>query len=436
MEPREAALRCLLDVLSEGATLAQALPRRLQGPGDARDHALAQDLAYGVLRWLPRLQAVLGQLLERPVRERDRDVELVLLMGLYQLDHTRAPDYAVVDECVGLAGRLRKSWARGLVNGVLRAYTRRRGSVQRRLADDPEFRHAHPRWLLEALRAAWPGDWAQVAAANNAHPPMTLRVNRARGSREAYLARLAAAGIGAAPGRHGPDAVVLEAPMDVGELPGFGAGDVSVQDEAAQLAAPLLDPPPGAAVLDACAAPGGKAGHLAELGRAGRLVALDRSPSRLARLEEGLHRLGVAAAVVQGDAADPGPWWDGRPFDRILLDAPCSATGVIRRNPDVKALRTPAQVEELAAQQLRLLRALWPLLAPSGLLVYATCSVLPAENDRAVKQFLASEPAAGVLRPKLSWGRATGAGRQILPGEDGMDGFYYACLRKGPGKTP
>ncbi|QKT03493.1 16S rRNA (cytosine(967)-C(5))-methyltransferase RsmB [Ectothiorhodospiraceae bacterium 2226] len=428
-DPRAAAATCLAEVLAQGRSLSAALPPQLAKLAPAQ-RALAQELAYGTLRYRPRLAPALARLLRRPLKRRDADVEALMLAGLYQLTYMRVPAHAAVAETVSATAALGKDWARGVVNAVLRRYGREQEALLAEVDRDPAARWAHPRWLVQALREAWPQQWEAICAANNAHPPMTLRVNARRGTREDYLARLAAAGIEARPGAHAPEAIVLAAPLGVEALPGFAAGDVSVQDAAAQLAAHVLAPAPGERVLDACAAPGGKTAHLLERCPDIALTAVDVDAERLARLRENLTRLGLEAHLVAGDAADP-TWWDGRPYDRILLDAPCSASGVIRRHPDIKTLRRPEDLPALAAQQAKLLEGLWPLLRPGGMLVYATCSVLPVENAEQVARFLAQHPEARPLPLDAAWGAPAGAGRQILPGADSMDGFYYARLCKG-----
>ena len=430
MQARPAAARALARLLRDGVSLDTALPEAL-ATVSPDDRALVSEFCYGTLRWHLRLDALAARLLHRPLRSRDRDVLALLLIGLYQLQRMRIPDHAAVAETVAAADALGKRWARGLLNAALRRYLRERETLEEAVDADPAALHAHPAWLLDRLRDAWPEQWPTIVSANNARAPMALRVNLSRGNREAYLARLATAGLPANPIPHTDAGVQLDEPCDVARLPGFGDGDVSVQDGAAQLAATLLAPAAGARVLDACAAPGGKSAALLERRPApGTLVAIDRSAARLERLHETLARIGGRATVLAADAGAPADWWDGTPFDAVLLDAPCSGSGVIRRHPDIKLLRRSDDLPRLVAEQARLLAALWPLVAPGGCLLYATCSVLPDENDKQISNFLAAHPDAEERQIDADWGRPCRHGRQILPGEDGMDGFFYAQLRR------
>lgn len=425
---RAAAARAVAAVLGPGRSLDEDLGAAVAGLSGP-DRALAVQLAYGTLRLYPRLERWAGLLLARPLPAREAEVRALLALGLYQLEASRVPDHAAVAATVEAARSLGRARHAGLLNACLRRWLRERDTLKARVARDPEVIHAHPRWWLDALAGDWPRDWEAMVAANNQQAPMWLRVNAARGSRADWLARLQAEGAAAEPWDPAPEALRLAAPMPVEVLPGFAAGDVSVQDGAAQLAAGLLAPAAGMRVLDACAAPGGKACHLLERHPGLDLTALDVAPDRLERVRENLARLGLAAKVVAGDAADPAGWWDGRPFDRILLDAPCSGSGVIRRHPDIKLLRRPGDVAQLAARQAAMLDALWPLLAPGGRLLYATCSVLKPENSAQAAAFLARHPEARALDlGEPGWGRRSGPGRQLLSGEAGVDGFYYACL--------
>ena len=425
---RGVAHALLTGVLRDGRSLGAGRRQRLDARLDAREQALAQELVFGTLRQLPRLEAWLACVAPRPPG--DAAIRALALLGLYQLAFTRIPPHAAVSTSVHLARTIGKSWAAGFVNAILRRFIAERDAIER-MELAAHARLAHPEWLLAEFERAWPDAWESVARANLARPPMTLRVATGRISRRRYLETLSSRGFRARATRHSLQGVILDAPCPVESLPGFGDGLVSVQDEAAQLAATLLDPPQGGRVLDACAAPGGKTGHLLERAGGGvEIVALDHDPRRLEGLRTTLARLGRTAHVALGDAGDPGAWWDDRPFDRILLDAPCSGTGVIRRRPDIKVLRRPGDIEAMASRQERMLCALWPLLARGGRLLYATCSVLPRENESVIGRFLGKQSDAATVRIDATWGRPAGHGRQILPGDDAMDGFFYAALAK------
>lgn len=394
----------------------------------ASDAALLQEMTYGTLRWFHQLSGITGLLLQRPLNVKDADIHALLLVGIYQLRHMRVPEYAAVDASVEAADVLKKPWAKGLLNACLRSYLRESERVNQAVAASAELQYSHPLWLLESVRSSYATDWRRILDANNARPPMTLRVNVARISPRQYRETLASRGI--ANRAHGSvnTAVILESPMPIDQLPGFREGWFSVQDAAAQLAAPWLDVRPNDRVLDACAAPGGKAAHLIERTPSLRqLTALDVDPERVARMRANFGRLGVAATCVIADATDPAQWWDGEPYDRILLDAPCSATGVIRRHPDIKVRRKPEDLAKLRQSQARLLDGVWPCLIRGGKLLYVTCSILNEENDRQIKGFLTRHRDAEV-EPLSSPGASIG--RQTLPGEEDMDGFYYAALRK------
>ncbi|AAN65700.1 MULTISPECIES: 16S rRNA (cytosine(967)-C(5))-methyltransferase RsmB [Pseudomonas] len=430
MNPRLAAARALAAVLSGKASLNSSLPAQLDKV-DERDRGLTQDLAFGTARWQPRLDLLAAQLLQKPFKAADADVQALLLVGLYQLFYTRIPAHAAIGETVGCADKLKKPWAKGLLNAVLRRAQREGEELLAGMERDPVVRTAHPRWLQKALKAFWPEQWEAICAANNAHPPMILRVNRRHHSRDAYLALLAEAGIGASACQYSRDGIVLAEACDVRGLPGFAEGWVSVQDEAAQLSADLLELAPGQRVLDACCAPGGKTCHLleAEAGLA-NMVAIDLEAKRLTRVRENLDRLQLDAELIACDARDTASWWDGKPFQRILLDAPCSATGVIRRHPDIKMTRQADDIPALATLQGELLDALWPTLEVGGMLLYATCSTLPTENTEVIKAFLARTPGARELDLATEAGLRQPHGRQLLAQEGGHDGFYYAKLIK------
>lgn len=422
-DTRAAAATVIARVL-EGASLNQVLPAALDTVA-ARDRGLLQQLCYGTLREYPRLQPQLAQLLAKPLRGRDREVEALLLAGLYQLSATRIPDHAAVAATVAAATTLSRAWAKGLCNAVLRRYLREREALGRQLDDAAAA--AHPQWLYRAIHEQWPQQATDIIAANNAQPPMVLRVNRRLGGREDYLAVLAANGIEATAGNLAAEAIYLAQPMDVSALPGFADGMVSVQDEAAQLAARLLQAAPGDRVLDACVAPGGKACHLLELDPTLQLVAMDVDQQRLQRVRDNLQRLSLNAEVLAGDAAAPMQLQDQR-FARILVDAPCSASGVVRRHPDIKVLRRPADIAGFAAQQLAILQGLWPLLAPGGRLLYVTCSVLEEENSGVLQQFLQATPEA-VLLPAAT-GEPRPCGGQLLPRVQGPDGLFYGIVQR------
>ncbi|WP_054893035.1 16S rRNA (cytosine(967)-C(5))-methyltransferase RsmB [Pseudomonas parafulva] len=430
MNPRLAAARALAAVLSGKASLNSSLPAQLDKV-EERDRGLTQDLAFGTARWQPRLDLLAAQLLQKPFKAADADVQALLLVGLYQLFYTRIPAHAAIGETVGCADKLKKPWAKGLLNAVLRRAQREGEELLTGMERDPVVRTAHPRWLQKSLKAFWPEQWEAICAANNAHPPMILRVNRRHHSRDAYLALLAEAGIGASACTFSRDGILLAEACDVRGLPGFADGWISVQDEAAQLSADLLELAPGQRVLDACCAPGGKTCHLleAEPGLA-QMVAIDLEAKRLARVRENLDRLKLDAELIACDARDTASWWDGKPFQRILLDAPCSATGVIRRHPDIKLTRQAEDIPALAALQGELLDALWPTLEVGGMLLYATCSSLPTENTEVIDAFLARTPGARELDLATEAGLRQPHGRQLLAQEGGHDGFYYAKLIK------
>ena len=430
MNPRLAAAKALAAVLNGKASLNSSLPTQLDKVED-RDRGFTQDLAFGTARWQPRLSALAAKLLQKPFKAADADVEALLLVGLYQLLYTRVPAHAAIGETVGCADKLKKPWAKALLNAVLRRAQRESEALLAELEHDPVVRTAHPRWLQKSLKAFWPEQWEAICAANNAHPPMILRVNRRHHSRDAYLQLLTDAGINATPCVYSVDGIVLEAATDVRSLPGFAEGWISVQDEAAQLAADLLDLAPGQRVLDACCAPGGKTCHILEVEKdLAAVVAVDLEAKRLVRVRENLARLGLSAELIAADGRDTATWWDGKPFQRILLDAPCSATGVIRRHPDIKLTRQPDDIAALAGLQGELLDALWPTLEVGGILLYATCSTLPTENTEVIQAFLARTSGARELDLATAAGIKQPHGRQLLAQEGGHDGFYYAKLIK------
>ena len=430
MNPRLAAAKALAAVLNGKASLNSSLPTQMDKVED-RDRGFTQDLAFGTARWQPRLSALAAKLLQKPFKAADADVEALLLVGLYQLLYTRVPAHAAIGETVGCADKLKKPWAKALLNAVLRRAQRESEALLAELEHDPVVRTAHPRWLQKSLKAFWPEQWEAICAANNAHPPMILRVNRRHHTRDAYLGLLTEAGIAATPCVYSRDGIVLDAAADVRSLPGFAEGWISVQDEAAQLAADLLDLAPGQRVLDACCAPGGKTCHILEAEpKLAGVVAVDLEAKRLVRVRENLARLGLSAELITADGRDTATWWDGKPFQRILLDAPCSATGVIRRHPDIKLTRQPDDIAALAVLQGELLDAMWITLEVGGILLYATCSTLPTENTEVIEAFLARTPGARELDLATAAGIKQPHGRQLLAQEGGHDGFYYAKLIK------
>jgi 16S rRNA (cytosine967-C5)-methyltransferase len=418
------ALKILTKLLEDKASLSQLMPP------SAEISPMTKEICFGFCRHYFRLEAIADCLLDK--RPKSIEVWIALLIGLYQLHYMHIPDYAVVKETVALLEKIKKTWAKGLVNAVLRNFCRKQDDILASLASEEAFVYGQPQDLLKHLKTDWPQDWQSIAEANDAHPPMTLRVNVKQNSVSDYLNALQNAGIEAEAHLVAPEGITLKTPCDVYSLPGFSEGCVSVQDGAAQLAVSLLSLKPGQRLLDACCAPGGKTCHILEAEpNLGECVALDIEPLRLKRVKENLGRLGLDATLLQGDALFPDRWWDGQFFDRILLDAPCSATGVVRRHSDIKLLRTDEEIIAVSKIQYLMLRSLWPLLAPGGLMIYATCSIISEENEKQIADFVATHSDCTVIQNKSSWGRATGHGQQILPGEQGMDGFFYSVLFKG-----
>lgn len=426
---RAAAAQVLTQILASKGSLSSLLPAiSLKIPEN--DRALLQELCFGTCRFYPQLQAYTECLLDKPLRAKDGDVQALLLLGLYQLLHTRIPDHAAIGETVEVTRHIKKPWATKLVNGVLRSFQRDSAKINEFLSTNRAFQSNHPAWMEAMISKCWPEEFEQLITANNQHPPFSLRLNIKRISRDDYLALLKDAGRNAKPTQYSPYGITLEQAIDPRKLPHFAEGWLSVQDEAAQLSADLLQLSTNLRVLDACSAPGGKTGHLLELEPGLAVTALDADERRLHRVRENLARLDVSANVICGDGTKPAEWWDGQLFDRILLDAPCSATGIIRRHPDIKVLRTPEEIDRLGELQQQLLKNLWPLLKPGGLLVYATCSIMPKENTRIIEAFIARQKDASCDQLEVDWGIPQACGRQLLPQLDGHDGFYYARLRK------
>lgn len=434
---RAAAARAVSAVY-RGRSLDAALAELFSTPNHplAGERALIQEMTYGALRWHFQLMPLVSSFLEKPIKEDDAELKALLVLGFYQLLHMRVAPHAAVKETVEAVVALNKKWAKGMINAVLRRLLREEPQIRARIAADENLALAHPSWLLARIKTAWPDDWRAIAAANNARAPLALRVHHGKLTRAAYLDLLTQAGIAAHAVPDVDSALILKSPVAVESLPSFAAGEASVQDAAAQLAALLLDAKPGERVLDACAAPGGKSAHILERVPQVSLTALDVNAQRLEQVRDNFARLGLTGAVIQGDATDPAGWWDGQPFDRILLDAPCSATGVIRRHPDIRLHRSPADIGRVVATQAHLLNALWPLLAPGGKLLYVTCSILPEENAQQMAAFLARQPDTLVqtlVHPALArYAQSAGAGYQILSGVGNMDGFFYSGVTKKP----
>lgn len=383
-----------------------------------QQRAVAQDLSYGALRFYGQLEALLQRLLQKPLS--DRRLHCLLLVAMYQLNHDRAAAHTIVDQAVKAAGQFKMQWAKGLVNGVLRNFLRQEAVLKKALDTDEVARFSYPQWWIDKVRTQYPMGWQAILEAGNAHPPLTLRINLARHIPEAYYGKLQAADLHAK--LLGQQAVMLDKAMPVEKIPGFLQGDVSVQDAGAQHAGRLLDVKEGMRVLDACCAPGGKTGHILELANV-EMLAIDTEPVRLQRTKGNLDRIGVSARLLVADAAESQSWWDGRPFDRILADVPCTASGIVRRHVDIKWLRRPEDIDSFTEQQARILHGLWQLLAKGGKLLYATCSIFHEENQHQIEKFLEVTPGATQLPlTDLTHG-------QLLPCSE-HDGFFYALLQK------
>ena len=420
------AANVLVKVLA-GKSMTAALEEAWEQVSDVQERAFIQALCYGTVRQYYRLEFILKQLLNKPIKDKDVQIKALALLGLYQLKYMRVKDHAAVSETVAVMKK--KQWAKSLLNAVLRRYLREQEPLE--ALADKHVAYAHPDWMIKAIKADW-GELAKdILLANNQQPPMTLRVNTRFCQRDEYLALLAEQQIEASALSSSPQAILLADPVVVDKLPHFAEGWVSVQDSAAQLAAYLLQAKAGDRVLDICAAPGGKTAHILELQTdLKQLMAIDIDSQRLVRVEENLSRLKLDANLLAADATKPESWWDGVLFERILLDAPCSALGVVRRHPDIKLLRRAEDIEQLQSLQQKILRACWPLLAPGGVLLYATCSILKQENESQIELFLSQHSDAQELPIDADWGVVRPYGRQVLTGSQTMDGFYYARLQK------
>ncbi|MGK0409237.1 MAG: 16S rRNA (cytosine967-C5)-methyltransferase [Shewanella psychromarinicola] len=425
MNVRALAAKAIYEVLEKGMSLSVALPDQQQHLQNGKDKALLAELCYGVMRQLPQLDKCVSDCLAKPFKGKQRILHQLLIVGCYQLYFTRIPAHAAISETAEACRQLRFDGLVKVVNGVLRTIQRQDTALN---TDSETLRFNTPAWFIKRLQQAYPDHWQNIIEQSHQRPPMWLRNNQQSQTRDAYLAALAQHDI---PAQAGPsqDAILLEGAKDVTALPDFMQGAVSVQDGAAQWAATLLAPMADELILDACAAPGGKSCHLLELAPDINLVAVDFDQKRLARVQQNLDRLHLKAQLIHGDAADISSWWQGQQFDRILLDAPCSATGVIRRHPDIKWLRKNSDIEELANLQTQILDHCWQWLKPGGCLLYATCSILPQENSQQVELFLTRTPDASLV-PIEQQTHLDDIGWQILPGQDNMDGFYYARLVK------
>lgn len=420
---RSLAAQLIERVVDKGESLSAILPGAQKTLAD-KDGALLQELCFGVMRTLPQLEALIGKLMERTLTGKQRVLHYLIMVGLYQLLYTRVPAHAALAETVAGAEVLKRTALKGLINGVLRQFQRQQEELVAAVDQGPQ-RYWHPGWLLKRLQTAWPDRWQQIVDANNQRPPMWLRVNRQHHSRDAWLNLLQAEDKAAFPA-DAPDALRLESPAPVSQLPGFDQGWVTVQDLSAQRCALLLEPQNNEAILDLCAAPGGKTTHILEIAPHANVLAVDIDQQRLTRVHENLQRLGMQAEVRQGDGRTPAEWCGDQQFDRILLDAPCSATGVIRRHPDIKWLRRDRDIPELAVLQREILNAVWPRLKSGGTMIYATCSILPEENHQQIAAFLAEHDDAAA--EPLPEGQINGW--QVFPSVDGGDGFFYAKLIK------
>ncbi|WNC68561.1 16S rRNA (cytosine(967)-C(5))-methyltransferase RsmB [Thalassotalea nanhaiensis] len=424
---RAIAARCLYGVVDQGRSLSEELPKQQLLIESGKDKGLLQELCYGVLRYLPELEQHVRRFVKKPLTGKQRVFHFLMMVGIYQIKFTRIPDHAAVAETVAATAILKNRHLKGMVNAVLRSYQRDPELENIEQLPDP-VRYNHPGWFINKIKIGYPDNWQHILEQNLQRPPMWLRVNQQKTTVENYLNLLTEQDIVVEQVAPISQAILLEQATDVTKLPHFEDGWVSVQDGAAQMAAPLLNTQAGDNVLDCCAAPGGKTCHILELEpNLKAMTAIDVEEPRLVRVNENLTRLGLNAKVIAGDAANPTQWFDGELFDRILLDAPCSGTGVIRKNPDIKWLRRAADIDALVILQKQILTAIWALLKPGGTMIYATCSILPEENCQQIEQFITDTPDAvleplGVTEDSDDW--------QILPGDNSMDGFYYAKLSK------
>lgn len=428
---RAASLKALKQVFN-GQSLSAVQVHTTDRLEDARDRGLANEIVNGVLRWRWQLEFFISRLLKKPLKPKDIEVQLILLMALYELDECRTPDYAVINESVELVRKSGKKWAAGLVNAVLRSFTREKEKLKSSI-NDGVVRYSHPAWLLEKIKRDWPQHWQQILDDNNQRPAFCLRVNQLQYSVSEYQQLLTEEGIESSPVALSDHALKLTHGTDVRSLPGFAEGALSVQDAGAQLVAELLNVPEAGKVLDLCAAPGGKTCHILERYKSiDGLIAVEFDEQRMKRVSENLQRLKLEARaeLIVADARETGHWWDGEKFARILIDAPCSASGVIRRHPDIKTLRRESDIEPLVKLQSEILQSAWQMLEPDGELLYVTCSVFKDENQNQVQGFLSEHDDAAEIKIDADWGQSCEYGRQLFPGEQDADGFYYCLLKK------
>ncbi len=423
MNVRAVAAQVIYQVVDKGQSLSTALPKAQQSIAP-KDGALLQEISYGILRQLPRLESIAQALMAKPLKGKQRVFHHLILVGLYQLSAMRIPPHAAVAETVNATKTLKKPQLRGLINAVLRNYQRQQVQLDENAISHDAGKYGHPHWLLDLIKQNYPDQWESIVDANHQKAPMWLRVNRQHHSASQYQALLADIGIESETHPLAADALKLSKACDVNQLPGFQQGWGSVQDLAAQLAVDYLSPQDNETILDCCAAPGGKTCHILEHAPNAKVIAMDIDETRLSRVQENLTRLQLNATLLCGDARYPDQWWQGEKFDRILLDAPCSALGVIRRHPDIKWLRRKEDLPALAQLQSEILDAMWAQLKSGGTLIYATCSITPMENQEQVRAFLSRTPDAQLIEDTETFGR------QFLPGQEDMDGFFYAHLKK------
>ncbi len=437
--PRAIAARIIKSVIIDKKEFTSLNHPLIQPLSDLQSRSLTRYLCFQVLRFYPKLECLANHFINKKLKSKDQDIWALILIGLFELQDKPEQAYMIVNETVKGATMLKKEWAKNLINAILRAYIRQQAALPNTITSTIEYQTAHPQWLGEKIQTAWPQDWEAIIAANNQQAPLCLRVNQTLYSRDEYAKILDSHNIHYQFIPHTAMGVCLESAMDVYLLPGFEQGSVCVQDGAGQLAVELLELAPGLKILDACAAPGSKTGHILETQPSTELLAIDLSAPRVQQLKQTLERIGVNQDKVHikiANSSEPATWYEPSQglFDRILLDAPCSALGVIRRHPDIKLLRTPEQIKLVCQEQKKLLHALWPLLKPGGILLYATCSILPQENEKQIEEFyqhiLSTENNMHIIPIEAPFGIALQYGKQILPGQSNMDGFYYAKLRK------